>query len=186
MQNELEILKWIDNTENITQRDIAQKIGISLGNVNTLINKLIKDETLKIEKISSRVVKYIITAKGQKIKAEQMYNDIVSSCKLIREFNSKVEDFFTNRKRFKADQYLLYGTEDELYEPIKDKLIKINIPYVCIGVYDELKKMIDNYDENIENDKQSEILVWHPEIIEALNRKGIKFINLLELFGRLL
>jgi len=72
MQNELEILKWVEKNQNTTQRDIAERIGISLGNVNVIINRLVDKGMLEIERINSRT-RYIITSKGLKKKTEEIY-----------------------------------------------------------------------------------------------------------------
>ena len=69
------ILKELSINPQLTQRDIAQKIGISLGKTNYLIKELAKKGLVKIKNLSSKDHKlkritYILTPKGFKEKSE--------------------------------------------------------------------------------------------------------------------
>ncbi len=73
-QEYLELLIKIDQKENITQREIAKDIGISLGKINFLILELKKKGLIKIKNFRESENKiryaYIITPQGisEKIK----------------------------------------------------------------------------------------------------------------------
>ncbi|WP_373598189.1 winged helix-turn-helix transcriptional regulator [Paraclostridium bifermentans] len=51
---EYKILKYISENKNITQRDISKNTGLSIGNVNSIIKKMEKEELIEIVKNSSK------------------------------------------------------------------------------------------------------------------------------------
>ena len=65
----LNILRILSSGEDITQRDISQKIDLSLGKTNYLLKALILQGFVKVKNFSSennkiKKVKYILTQKG--------------------------------------------------------------------------------------------------------------------------
>ena len=69
----LRLLKILDLESNIGQRDMARRMGISLGKVNYCISELTKKGLIKIKRYKSARKKvpytYIITPRGLKEKA---------------------------------------------------------------------------------------------------------------------
>ncbi|MGG7177921.1 NTP transferase domain-containing protein [Clostridium paraputrificum] len=63
----IEVLKIINDNENITQRKIASDINISLGKVNTIINKMIDEKHIYTVKKNNRDVRYELTTNGVEI-----------------------------------------------------------------------------------------------------------------------
>ena len=64
MTDELDILKIVADNPEISQRKIAEKTGISLGQVNFLLKKFAKKGLIKIEGQTTKSLKYNLTPKG--------------------------------------------------------------------------------------------------------------------------
>mgnify|MGYP000879196482 FL=1 len=111
MTNELEVLRSVDEENNITQRELAKRTGLSLGSVNVLLKRLIHKGLLKIEHINSRTIKYMLTPKGLMEKVRLTYQYIVVSYNHISVIESKIEQIAENKKDCKI---VLYGEKDEL------------------------------------------------------------------------
>ena len=65
----LEILRLLSSTEDITQRTLAARLGISLGKTNSLLKELVKVGLLEIRNFATRdgklqKVKYHLTKEG--------------------------------------------------------------------------------------------------------------------------
>jgi len=74
-EDALFILKELSSNPQLTQRDLSQKIGISLGKTNYLIRELAKKGLLKIINFSHKDhklkrISYILTPQGFKEKAD--------------------------------------------------------------------------------------------------------------------
>jgi len=70
----LHVLKEIERNPQVTQRDLAQKLKISLGKINYLLNALIDKGIIEIKNFKNSRNKlaymYLLTTHGIKIKLE--------------------------------------------------------------------------------------------------------------------
>jgi len=180
VQNELEVLKWIDSCGTITQRDIAKRAGVSLGNVNTIISRLIDNGMLRMEKLNQKTIKYSITSVGYKRRTEEIYKKILSSYKLIEQFNNKVHNFFYCD--CENIIYFLYGENDEICKCIIEALNDNKKAFTLPNNFNELEEFINNIKiANRKRLKEFNILIWQPDLSDVLRNNGIEHINLLEI-----
>lgn len=65
---DLDILRYLSKSPNASQREIANRMGLSLGKINFIIKALIKKGFIKIENFSKNQSKinyiYLLTPKG--------------------------------------------------------------------------------------------------------------------------
>lgn len=75
MDKEYVLMNEIVKNENITQRELSRKVELSLGSVNILLNKMIRDGLLKIKQIPLNRVAYMLTPSGiaEKVKKTSGY-----------------------------------------------------------------------------------------------------------------
>lgn len=78
MEKELRILEALNDDPVITQRGISKKSGLSVGTVNLVLERLIRDGMVKIERIPSHRIAYILTPEGirEKISKTRAYLQI--------------------------------------------------------------------------------------------------------------
>ncbi len=62
--HKIEILKILNNEENISQRKLADMVGISLGKVNTILKELLEKEYIIKSYIDKKTFKYELTKAG--------------------------------------------------------------------------------------------------------------------------
>ena len=67
-EKKLDILRQLNKNPGASQRDLADKIGISLGKINYLLNELVKKGLIKVDNFSKNKSKinyiYLLTTKG--------------------------------------------------------------------------------------------------------------------------
>lgn len=63
-QYTLEILGFIENQQHVTQRHLAQKMGVALGLANSYLKKCVKMGYVKIKQAPARRFIYYLTPKG--------------------------------------------------------------------------------------------------------------------------
>ena len=56
---EVLILEELEKNPDVTQRDLSEKTGLSLGMVNMLLKKFVKKGFVKLERLNSRSFRYI-------------------------------------------------------------------------------------------------------------------------------
>ena len=91
METELAVLAAIDDNQDITQRVLAREANLSLGAVNVLLKKMYDKGLIKIEKLSPRTVRYMLTPKGLVEKAQKTYHYMKRTYKGILAMRNELE-----------------------------------------------------------------------------------------------
>ncbi len=171
MEHEYKVLNYLQKNEKISQRNISKRTGLSLGSVNILIKKMIHKGLVKVEKLNSRTMRYIITPKGMKEKTKLTYQFVRSSYRQIMNINTAVKVLLAEEANGKAEQVILYGPADEVEQILKTSLHNLDI-----------KPEIKRPDEDIFiPDSNQIILTWRSEDEENLSGRNSRVYNILNL-----
>ena len=65
-QRDLRVLEAVTNNQRITQRGLADHLGIALGLANVYVRRLARQGHIKCKTIESNRVLYVITPKGHR------------------------------------------------------------------------------------------------------------------------
>ena len=84
------LLSEIDANSDISQRELSNKTGVSLGSVNLLMKKMIREGLIKMEKIHANRVIYMLTPKGMAEKAEKTVRYIRHHYNAIQETKERI------------------------------------------------------------------------------------------------
>lgn len=170
MQKELEVLNQIYENKDITQRQLASKTGMSLGAVNLLLKRCIKKGLIKIERLNSRTIRYILTPQGFKEKVERTVQYISDSYELINKINKRIRALLKQIKN-ENDQIVLIGEKNDIYKIIAIVLDDLKTPYKHI----DLEENVDRY-ENIV------IIYWNSNDIDIISSMygNVRSINIIE------
>lgn len=133
MEYEYQVLTHLQNHELTTQRKIASRTGLSLGAVNMLLKKMVRKGLIKIEKLNTRTVRYILTPQGLKEKTRLTYNFVRRSYRQIIEITGAVEELVRERQARKTiKQVILFGPADEVEQILVSCLRDLGLSYqVC-------------------------------------------------------
>lgn len=177
MDNEHQILNQISGNKMSTQRDLAHKTGMSLGGVNILLKMLVKKGLVKVERLNSRSVKYVLTPKGFREKAEWTYRSIVYNFRFIKSMEDKIESIVCDASNTDPE-ILLSGDKDEVYEILINKLKSLGTKYRFIDNADELKTEPDNKDRIV--------ITWKAQDVKGDAKKDhqrgkVRYVNLLDI-----
>jgi DNA-binding MarR family transcriptional regulator len=103
------LLKEIEKSQSLSQRELARKLNISLGLVNAFIKRLTKKGYFKISTIPKNRVKYILTPKGAAEKARLTYEYIQYSFRYYRDARSKLKKIFSKLDHQRKKQIVIFG-----------------------------------------------------------------------------
>ena len=148
-----DILHILDKEDNPSQREIAKKTGISLGLVNTLIKKCAKKGLVKIERLNSRNIKYILTPNGVKEITKKTISYVERSYKAIQRIQGEVQELARKHSKEGKSIYLLKEENDEVFRLISNTLDEMSINY----------QIIDDI-EGFNDDKENVVYHWNPEL----------------------
>jgi DNA-binding MarR family transcriptional regulator len=108
----LKILEEIDNEQNPSQRDIAEKLNISLGLANSFIKRLARKGYFKIKTIPSNRVKYLLTPKGAAEKMQLTYAYVQYSYNFYKNARQKFRVMFDTLESEGIKKIAFYGASD--------------------------------------------------------------------------
>jgi DNA-binding MarR family transcriptional regulator len=128
MEHEYQVLAHLQENEKTTQRKISSRTGLSLGAVNLLLKKMVRKGLIKVEKLNTRTVRYILTPQGLKEKTKLTYQFVRNSYQQILNINNAVETLLAEEElNGEPEQIILFGPADEVEQILRNTLLGLNI-----------------------------------------------------------
>ena len=159
--NEVLILEELEKNSEITQRDLSEKTGLSLGIVNLLLKKFIKKGFVKLEKLNSRSFRYILTPEGFKEKSKKTIDYIKRYYNKTLTIKQNIERIIQTYGRNRT--YVLFGNDKEMKEIIEGLLKELEVDYIT--------------ENNLQNiDSSQIILFWNVDYKDKLNDFNCEFL----------
>jgi len=118
----LRLLEEIEKEKAPSQRDLANRLDISLGLVNSFLKRLTHKGYFKITNIPRNRVRYILTPKGAAEKTRLTYEYIQYSFKFYKDVRRKLRDIFHQFEKQRIKKVAFFGV-GELAE----------IAYICLS-----------------------------------------------------
>ena len=151
VKEELDILKIVAENPLTSQRMIAEKTGISLGQVNFLMKKCVKKGLIKIEGQTPKSLRYNLTPKGMAEKAERTLQYIKVSYAAVKKLSSRISEL-GRMYRDRGHSIYLVGKQDEMME-------------ICILALNDTHI---GYEVGIpaDNVKNAVLFYWEPKMVD--------------------
>ncbi len=128
METEYQVLNHLHENAQTSQRKLSKHTGLSLGAVNILLKKMARKGLIKIEKLNTRTMRYILTPQGMKEKTRLTYQFVRSSYHQILNITNAVENLITTEQSANGNkEVVLYGPADEIEAILKNTLRGLNI-----------------------------------------------------------
>lgn len=169
MEREHLILNYLQNEEQTTQRQIAGGTGLSLGSVNLLLKRMIKKGLIKIERLNTRTIRYILTPHGLAEKSKLTFHYIKHTYAQITHLASAVENLLEKIQVGKEEVIYLYGPQNEVFEVLNLVLSKGKVNHLYIADDSQLPEL----------SPQTVIIVWDLSDEEKL-APSYRVVNLLK------
>ena len=127
----LKLLEEIEENHVQSQRELAKKLDISLGLVNSFIKRLAHKGFFKIATIPKNRVKYILTPEGAVEKARLTYKYIQYSYRFYKDARHKLRKLFQKLEAERVGRIIFYGA-NELAEIAYISLQETSIEMVAV------------------------------------------------------
>jgi DNA-binding Lrp family transcriptional regulator len=108
----LKLLEEIDKDYTQSQRDLSNKLDISLGLVNSFVKRLANKGYFKITMIPKNRVKYILTPKGAMEKTRLTYQYLQYSFELYRGARRNLQKHFNELVAQGVKRVVFYGVNE--------------------------------------------------------------------------
>jgi DNA-binding MarR family transcriptional regulator len=115
VQRDLEILTAIDEGRPLTQRDLAQRLGVALGLANLYVKRLARKGFIKItdfprKPAARKRLRYLLTPKGLAEKSRLTYEQMSYSLSLYRRARHTLRESLSRLPQHGLKRIALYGT----------------------------------------------------------------------------
>jgi len=108
----LQLLEEIEKDHAPSQRDLARKLNVSLGLVNSFIKRFANKGYFKITTIPKNRVKYILTPKGAAEKTRLTYEYMQYSVQFYRSARTKLRKLFKDLVAQGVHRIVFYGATE--------------------------------------------------------------------------
>ena len=108
----LEILEAIEQRDNVTQRHLANQLGVALGLTNSYLKRCVRKGLVKIHQAPANRYLYYLTPKGFSEKSRLTAEYLSSSFDFYRRAGDSLKDVFTECHTRKYHRILLCGVSE--------------------------------------------------------------------------
>ena len=154
----------IYNNADINQRQLTAKTSLSLGTVNIILHRLVSRGLVKIEKISSRQLRYILTPQGLALCTKKTLGFVKQAYQQIAKLQSIYAASLARLEDTKA--IYLFGKKDEIYEILAQTKTEGQVFYV-----DEANK--------IKKGQDTLAIIWQEEAEAACLASDIPYLHII-------
>lgn len=109
-RRELEILTTLAEGQPVTQRALAQRLGIALGLANLYLKRLARKGYIKITTIPPNRIKYLVTPRGVAQKTRLTYQYMRYSLQLYAQARQNLREALAPLAQEAVKRIALYGT----------------------------------------------------------------------------
>jgi DNA-binding MarR family transcriptional regulator len=112
---ELILLEQIEADPDITQANLADKLGVAVGTVNWHIKRLINKGYIKAKRARRKKLRYIITPEGLALRAKLTVKYVENQMRLYRQSRQRIKELLAEVEQGGDQQVRILG-EGELAE----------------------------------------------------------------------
>jgi DNA-binding MarR family transcriptional regulator len=125
------VLDVLAQHPNLSQRELAQRAGISLGLANLIIKRLNQTGHIKIANITARKVEYILTPKGLQEKSSRSIQYLLKTIRTFQTIHQRVDQLVQRLVQEGHTQFALQGLSEvaDLFELSFKKIKGANVHY---------------------------------------------------------
>ena len=180
MDNEYHIMSEVADNENVTQRELSTKLGVSVSTINVLINKMIREGLIKMKQVSGRQVLYMLTPMGIVEKARKTSSYLKGHYRIIYETNEKIKSLLDEYTQENDEIYLLI-CDNEMGEILEMAANE----YMDSHRESKIKLIYQNNNiDYTENNELCNVVLLHmnveEDIIEEMFGEEIRLVNIVE------
>jgi len=117
-ERELRIIEEISQNQNLTQRKISHKLGLSLGMTNITLKRLASKGYIKAKELNRRKVQYILTPKGFAEKTKKSYRYFLKTIHSLQEMKKKIQHLILMEYEQGKTHFVILG-EGELADIVE-------------------------------------------------------------------
>ena len=109
---DLRLLDIIGASAGASQRELAEKSGLSLGMVNLVVRRLAHTGYIKVASLDRRKMSYLLTPKGLAEKSRRSYNYFLRTIRIYERYREQIDQLIEEQIRQGHHRFAVYGEGD--------------------------------------------------------------------------
>ncbi|MFA5974942.1 MAG: winged helix-turn-helix transcriptional regulator [Elusimicrobiota bacterium] len=115
---DIRVLNILAESGQLSQRELAERVGLSLGMINLLLRRLTLTGYIKIVNLDRRKMRYLLTRKGLLEKTNRSYQYLLRTLVTYRQIYDRLEAFIKEQIQQGKDRFIVNGS-GEVAEMVK-------------------------------------------------------------------
>jgi DNA-binding MarR family transcriptional regulator len=126
-EKEFLLIQEISRIGEHTQRSLSQRIGLSLGTTNLLIQRLARKGLIKVNQLDWKRTQYLLTLKGALEKTNKAYHYTLYTLRLFRQIQENIHTVL-RREHQKGRKRFHLVAQDEIMDLLKESARDLQFP----------------------------------------------------------
>ncbi|MBN2812389.1 MAG: winged helix-turn-helix transcriptional regulator [Spirochaetales bacterium] len=101
-----------EKQESISQRDLSREVQLSLGMTNVILKRLAEKGLIRVRRVSSRTVTYVLTPEGLNELARRTWRSLKRTIKKVSDCRDQVQQLVETAAATGHSQIILLGDSD--------------------------------------------------------------------------
>jgi len=106
---ELRVLEELSHPKPVTQRELSERVGTSLGSVNLVLKRLVAKGYVKVRGLNRRRLQYILTPRGFAEKARKSYRYYLRTVDTLTEMKARIQAFIRHARTQGISRFFILG-----------------------------------------------------------------------------
>jgi DNA-binding Lrp family transcriptional regulator len=116
--NDVKVLNILADAGHLSQRQLAERAGLSVGMVNLLLRRLTKTGYIKIVNLNRRKMGYLLTPKGLSEKSNRSYQYLLRAVQTYRQIHDRLVEFINTQLSQGKNRFIVTG-DGEIADLVK-------------------------------------------------------------------
>jgi DNA-binding MarR family transcriptional regulator len=108
-ERKYQVLDLISKSPRLSQRELANTTGVSLGLINITLKRLIQTGHIKVSNINRRKVEYVLTTKGFSEITKRSYQYISKTINTFSEYQKRLNQLVQEMVQSKQKKFVILG-----------------------------------------------------------------------------
>ena len=160
----LQLLEEISKDSTVSQRKLAQRLGVALGVTNACLKKMIHKGLVKVKGINHKRIAYYLTPKGFSEKAKLTYHFLQHTIRYYSNLKYNISAKLSFLSKTGHRRIICYGA-GEVMEVAFIILNEIDLELLILGIVDD--------DKDKHGKKMFGFVVQHPRVISELRPDAV-------------
>ena len=144
-EKEFALIQALSKNPTITQRDLSQTTGLSLGMTNLLLKRMARKGLIKVNQLDWKRTRYLLTFKGAIEKSRKAYRYTLYTWRIFRQLLCNIETVVRREYDSGRREFWLVA-QDEIGQLLQEEIAALELAGATFTLVDDLGALPERAD----------------------------------------